>query len=216
MQARKYIRFDSTQELRVCAMSVKRADYRIIARAQAPDRSMTRRLAQHARLRPNPNAWSPSPAHGAALVCMRNPALLIFSAYLQGSRHRERAQLLIRAKPSQASQALREAKRLPPASVSNRNDAQAVRNRIFLHRRYHIFVVWPLQTRGSARESRCDLSDSARLIRFEVRRQAASSALRSPLGDWLCPRSTSSPDRRTSPTFRASIVPARPSPDWQR
>ena len=104
MQARKYIRFDSTQELRVCAMSVKRADYRIIARTQASDRSMTRGLAQHARLRPNPNAWSPSPAHGAALVCMRNPALLIFSAYLQGSRHRERAQTLIRAKPSQASQ----------------------------------------------------------------------------------------------------------------
>ena len=32
MQARKYIRFDSTQELHTRVMSAKRRDYRIIAR----------------------------------------------------------------------------------------------------------------------------------------------------------------------------------------
>jgi len=64
MQARKYIRFDSTQELRMRLMSVKPADYRIIARTRAPDRSMTRRLWQHAWLRHNINAWSASPLPG--------------------------------------------------------------------------------------------------------------------------------------------------------
>jgi hypothetical protein len=36
MQARKYIRFDSTQELRTRAMSAESGDYRIIARTSSP------------------------------------------------------------------------------------------------------------------------------------------------------------------------------------
>jgi hypothetical protein len=56
MQARKYIRFDSTQELQVRVMSAKRGDYRIIARARAPGRSSTRVLARSAWPRHNANA----------------------------------------------------------------------------------------------------------------------------------------------------------------
>jgi hypothetical protein len=56
MQARKYIRFDSTQELQARVMSAKRGDYRIIARARAPGRSSTRVLARSARPRHDANA----------------------------------------------------------------------------------------------------------------------------------------------------------------
>ena len=113
MQARKYIRFDSTQELR-SARDEREARVTIeLSRAhRAPDRSLTRRLAQHAWSRHNPNAWSASPAHGAALICMRIPALLIFSAYLQGSEtSRARASSRMRETISSVPGA-REAKRL--------------------------------------------------------------------------------------------------------
>jgi hypothetical protein len=216
MHEGKYIRFDSTQERRTRATCAEYGHYRIIARTQASDRSLTRVLVQHAWPRHNASIWSATLARCAALMCVRIPALLIFSTCLQGSTRRKFARLLICANQSQASQTLREAKRSPAASVSNRNGAHAGRNRIFLHRRYHIFVVGPLQTRAPAHESHCESSDSARLIRLEVRRLASSSALRSPLADWLCRRSTSSPDRRTSPTSRAWSSPVPPYRDSQR
>jgi hypothetical protein len=53
MQARKYIRFDSTQELHLRAMSAKRRDYRIIARARVPSRSSARALTRSTWPRPN-------------------------------------------------------------------------------------------------------------------------------------------------------------------
>jgi hypothetical protein len=52
------------------------------------------------------------------------------------------------------------------AIVSNRNDARAYRNRIFLGSRHHIFVVETLQTPPSSLETRCESSDSRWAIRF--------------------------------------------------
>jgi hypothetical protein len=128
---------------------------------------------------------------------------------------RARMSLCSRSRPRQ-HQTVRGAMRSAAASVSNRNGAPACRNRIFLHRHHHILVVETFRTRASARESRRESSDSAYANRLGVRCRAASSALRSRLADWLCRRSTSSPDPRTSPTCRASFSPAPPCRDWPR
>jgi hypothetical protein len=191
MQARKYIRFDSTQELHTRVMSAKRRDYRIIARARAPDRSLTRSLA-HVRGRATTRTpGRATHARSGARMRMQTPALPIFPWYLRGSRRHERAQVLVVAQLVQARQTVRGAMRLGAASVSNRNGAHAHRNRIFLHRRHHIFVVETLQTRARSLETRRESSDSAQVIRLAVRRRAASSAPRSPLAGWLCRWSTS-------------------------
>jgi hypothetical protein len=191
MQARKYIRFDSTQELHTRVMSAKRRDYRIIARARAPDRSLTRSFA-HVRGRATTRTpGRATHARSGAHMRMQTPALPIFPWYLRGSRGHERAQVLVVAQLVQARQTVRGAMRLDAASVSNRNGAHAYRNRIFLHRRHHIFVVETLQTRARSLETRRESSDSAQVIRLAVRRRAASSAPRSPLAGWLCRQSTS-------------------------
>jgi hypothetical protein len=191
MQARKYIRFDSTQELHTRAMSAKRRDYRIIARARAPDRSSTRSLAQVRERATTRTPGRATHARSRAHTRMQTPALPIFPRHLRGSRRHERAQVLVVAQLVQARQTVRDAMRLDAASVSNRNDAHAHRNRIFLHRRHHIFVVETLQTRAHSLETRRESSDSAQVIRLAVRRRAAFSAPRSLLAGWLCRRSTS-------------------------
>jgi hypothetical protein len=58
------------------------------------------------------------------------------------------------------------ARRVSAAIVSNRNDARAYRNRIFLGSRHHIFVVETLQTLASSLETLCESSDSRDAIRF--------------------------------------------------
>ena len=216
MQARKYIRFHSTQELHTRAISAERRDYRIIARARAPDRSLTRALARGASPRQSASACVRLACAQRARKLSQSLDFPIFSGRLQGSIRLARAHVLPFAEPISA------------ASDDARSDALALcerikskrcircRNRIFLHRRHHIFVVETLRKRASALESRRESSDSARVIRLGVRRRAASSAPRSPLADWLCRRSTSSPDPRTSPTFRASFSPAPPCRDWLR
>ena len=183
--------FRATQELHTRVMSAKRRDYRIIARARAPDRSLTRSLA-HVRGRATTRTpGRATHARSGAHMRMQTPALPIFPWYLRGSRRHERAQVLVVAQLVQARQTVRGAMRLDAASVSNRNGAHAHRNRIFLHRRHHIFVVETLQTRARSLETRRESSDSAQVIRLAVRRRAASSAPRSPLAGWLCRWSTS-------------------------
>ena len=216
MQARKYIRFDSTQELHTRLMSAERCDYRIIARARAPDRSSMRALARGAWPHHNASGCACDPSGRPARTREGSPALPIFSGRLRGSIRLERTHVFVPAERFQAHQTVRRAMRSPSAGVSNRNDALARRNRIFLHRCHHIFVVETLRTRASPPESRRESSDSGVLIRLAVRRRAASSAPRSLLADWLCRRSTSSPDPRTSPTSRASFSPAPPCRDWPR
>jgi hypothetical protein len=195
-------------------MSAERSDYRIIARARAPDRSSRRTLA--------PNAWPlPNASEHARDTCAQQrsmrgliPALSIFSGGLRRSIWLVRAYVLVLAQPLLSASDSAKGGRLRSASVPNRNGARARRNRIFLHRRHHIFVVQTLRTWALARESPRESRDSARLIRLGVRGRAASSGPRSPLADWLCRRSTSSPDPRTNPTSRASFSPAPPCRDW--
>jgi hypothetical protein len=55
---------------------------------------------------------------------------------------------------------MQKARRAGAAIVSNRNDARAQRNRIFLGGRHHIFVVETLQTLASPLGTRCESSDS--------------------------------------------------------
>jgi hypothetical protein len=63
---------------------------------------------------------------------------------------------------SHQREATREATTLAAASVSNRNDAHAHRDRIFLRRHCQIFVDETLQPPSSPRESRRQASDSQR------------------------------------------------------
>jgi len=67
---------------------------------------------------------------------------------------------------SDARHAAQMARRAGAAIVSNRNDAHAYRNRIFLGRPHHIFVVETLQTLASSLGTRCESSDSRGAIRF--------------------------------------------------
>src|SRR6201986_299598 len=63
-------------------------------------------------------------------------------------------------------------------SVSNRNDAHAYRNRIFLRSRYQIFVDATLQQPASPRESRCEANDSqSDSIRSQTPRRFLSASL---------------------------------------
>jgi hypothetical protein len=197
-------------------MSAKRHDYRIIARARAPIIEWRQRWRTARRPAPTRAHAHAMQARSGARAPAPIPALPLFSAYFRGSMQSSARKSSYSRNCSQAPLTVRRAMRLAAAGVSNRNGARTHRNRIFLHRRHHIFVVGTLQTRATALETRRESSDSAQVIRFGVRRRAAFSTPRSPLADWLCRRSTSSPDPRTSPTSRASIWPVPPSPDWPR
>jgi hypothetical protein len=161
MQARKYIRFDSTQELLARAISAKGGDYRIIARARSAVRSRTRTFARNAWPRPdairqgrNSSAqWRPS--RGPI------PALPLFSGRLRRATWLSRTRAFVLAEPPLSLLDSAKCGRSGSASVSNRNGARACRNRIFLHRRDHIFVVERLQTRAMTHESLRESSDSA-------------------------------------------------------
>ena len=150
MHARKYIRFDSTQELHTRLMSAERCDYRIIARARAPNRSSMRALARGGWPHHNASGCARDPSGRPARTREGSPALPIFSGRLRGSIRLERTHVFVPAERLQAHQTVRRAMRSPSAGVSNRNDALARRNRIFLHRCHHIFVVETLRTRASA------------------------------------------------------------------
>ena len=216
MQAGKYIRFVSTQELRTHARRAKRRHYRIIARARAPIVQTRERLR---RARSSAETRAPERMKQARRwrrLRTSIPALPIFCAYLRGSQWMSARTFSYSLSSPEPDRIVRQATPLPPASVSNRNGAHARRNRIFLHRHHHIFVVGALQTRASAHETRHESSDSAQVIRLEVRRRAASSAPRSPLADWLCHWSTSSPDPQTSPASPASSSPVPPCRGWPR
>jgi len=197
-------------------MSAEGSDYRIIARAWALDRTSRRTLAPNAGPLPDAIEQPRASTTRQRLIPGLIPALPMFSRYLQRSVRLARAHVFLLAQLVSSASDSGVGDRSRSASVSNRNGAHARRNRIFLHRRHHIFVVQTLRTWASARESLRESSESARLIRLKVRSRAASSVPRSPLADWLSRRSTSSPDPRTSPTFRASFSPVPPSRDWPR
>jgi hypothetical protein len=57
-------------------------------------------------------------------------------------------------------------KRPANAGVSNRNAAYSLRDRIFLHRHHHVFVVGTLQPRTTALETGPESSDSAHVSRI--------------------------------------------------
>ena len=149
MQARKYIRFDSTQELHTLVLSAERHDYRIIARARAPDRSSMRALARSAWPQHNSSGCARDPCGRPPRVRRHSPALSIFSRRLRGSTWLERAHVFVLTERFQAHKRVRRAMRWSSAGVSNRNAALACRNRIFLHRCHHIFVAETLRMRAS-------------------------------------------------------------------
>jgi hypothetical protein len=154
-------------------MRAERGDYRIIARARAADRSsmrVTARIAQPITTRTHERAMR---ARGAVRVRSLILAAAIYSRLLRGERQHERTEVIVLAEAAQPGQPMPKAARSVAARVSNRNGANARRNRIFLHRRHHIFVVATLQTRADSLETRCESSDSPLLIRLEVRRPVA-------------------------------------------
>ena len=163
MQAGKYIRFVSTQDLRTRAMSAKRRHHRIIARTRTHNRSLASVLSQGAWPNLGANSWARCAhtrrsAHADADL----RSSLIFPTSPRIERH-ELAQVLVaRNKPEAASDGVT-SERLADAGVSTRNAAHSVRDRIFLHRRQHIFVVNTLEPRTTALETRRKSSDSAQV-----------------------------------------------------
>jgi hypothetical protein len=160
MRGRKYIRFDSAQELHPRDAGDERHDYRIIARARAFDRSLTRERATNAAPRWSQTHSRATHRRGGRCKRERVPALPIYSGRLQGSRAVVRKQASPPPKPISGASKSVEERRATAASVSIRNGARVDRNRIFLGSRHHIFVVETLQRRASPLNSPCDSSDS--------------------------------------------------------
>src|SRR5580698_6572463 len=75
---------------------------------------------------------------------------------------------------SHQREAPHEATIVAATNVSNRNGAHAHRDRIFLRRRYQIFVDETLQQPASPHESRCEARDSQR---DSIRNQTPSRLL---------------------------------------
>ena len=77
---------------------------------------------------------------------------------------------------------------------------------------------------GIAMNDRCALAriscrvidDESRPVTGRFRCRASLSGDRSRPADWPCPRTASSPGRRTSRRVAAWLSPARPCPDWPR
>jgi hypothetical protein len=154
MRGRKYIRFDFAQALHTRATRAERRDYRIIARTRTSDHSVTRALARafHFAATARPfarEACARQPKHFCSIL-----GLPIYHGPLRGSRSLAQAQVIALAERTHARRTAREATTLAATSVSNRNDAHAHRNRIFLRRHYQFFVAEMLQSPTSPHESR--------------------------------------------------------------
>src|SRR5208282_1614216 len=86
-------------------------------------------------------------AHASVREYLLRPYILGISEDRDWFKPRNSAR---RRNRSDAHHTAQMARRASAAIVSNRNDARAYRNRIFLGRRHHIFVVETLQTLASS------------------------------------------------------------------
>jgi hypothetical protein len=167
MRGRKYIRFDFTQAAHIGATHAEWRDYRIIARTRTSDHSVTRALTHAICFPGTAHAFegegsAQQPKHVRSI--RGSP---IYYRRLRGSRFFVQRRVAALAERSHARDTTRAATTLTATSVSNRNDAHAHRNRIFLRRHYQIFVAETLQSPISPHESRRQSSDSARVIRLK-------------------------------------------------
>src|SRR5271168_2997816 len=118
-------------------------------------------------------------ARGRARLRAEIPSSTIFSTPLRGSTRLERGQVLVLVELISSCSDSAVSKALCRSERIKSERAHAARDRIFLHRRHHIFVVGTLQTRTHPLETRRESSDSRQVIRLRVRRRGASSAPRS-------------------------------------
>ncbi len=167
MRGQKYIRFDSTQDLHTRVASAERLLYRIIARARTFDHSLTRAFASIAGPRRSAGAFAGyACARRPMRVCANSCFAHIFWASPRIGIGCGRAILGANGTGLTRVTQRKKVRRASTAIVSNRNGVRAHRNRIFLGRRHHIFVVETLQTLASSLETRCKSSDSRGAIRF--------------------------------------------------
>jgi hypothetical protein len=153
MRERKYIRFDFTQALHTRATRAERRDYRIIARTRTVDHAYASALAYAVHFAAATHACARKAFVWRSTPVRSDLALPIYFERLRGSLLFKQKPFAARAERPIPAATMREATTSAAKSVSNGNDADAHRNRIFLRRHYQISVDETLQPPTSSSES---------------------------------------------------------------